>query len=118
MNLDFGKSRLPYLSLIFTVLNNDVVLLLGADGMLKQCEPYQFLPSQAECSWARGYKTFFMLNSVKHEILNAHKYKNIKNYNFLASDKPRMLFFPLINDKKPTIVGILTFMSRKKFMLS
>ena len=26
---------------------------------------------------ARGYKTFFMLNSVEHEILNAHKYKNI-----------------------------------------
>ena len=29
-----------------------------------------------------------------------------------------MLFFPLINVKMPTIVGILTFMSRKKFMLS
>ena len=26
---------------------------------------------------ARGYKTFFMLNSVEHEILNARKYKNI-----------------------------------------
>ena len=25
----------------------------------------------------RGYKTFFMLNSVEYEILNAHKYKNI-----------------------------------------
>ena len=24
----------------------------------------------------RGYKTFFMLNSVEHEILNAHKYKH------------------------------------------
>ena len=23
-------------------------------------------------------KNFFMLNSVEHEILNAHKYKNIK----------------------------------------
>ena len=29
-----------------------------------------------------------------------------------------MLFFPLINVKMPTIVGILTFMSRKNFMLS
>ena len=29
-----------------------------------------------------------------------------------------MLFFLLINVKMPTIVGILTFMSRKKFMLS
>ena len=26
----------------------------------------------------RGYKTFFMLNSAEHEILNAYKYKNIK----------------------------------------
>ena len=60
-----------------------------------------------------------MLNSVEHEILNAHKYKNIMKFSFfLGSDKPRMLFFPLINVKMPTIVGILTFMSRKNFMLS
>ena len=37
---------------------------------------------------------------------------------FLGSDKPRMLFYPLINVKMPTIVGILTFMSRTNFMLS
>ena len=60
-----------------------------------------------------------MLNSVEHEILNAHKYKNIKKFGFfLGSDKPRMLFFVLINVKMPTAVGILTFMSRKNFMLS
>ena len=29
-------------------------------------------------SWPRGYKTFFMLNSAEHEILNTHKYENIK----------------------------------------
>ena len=62
-----------------------------------------------------------MLNSVEHEILKAHtcKYKTIKKSNiFLGSDKPRMLFFPLINVKMPTIVGILTFMNRKNFMLN
>ena len=37
---------------------------------------------------------------------------------FLGLDKPRMLFFPLFNVKMPTIVGILTFISKKKFMLS
>ena len=63
-------------------------------------------------------KLFFMLNSVEHDILNAHKYKNIKKVAFSGSDKPRMLFFPLINVKMPTIVGILTFMSRKHFVLS
>ena len=61
----------------------------------------------------RGYKTFFMLNLVEHGILNAHKYKDITNIGFLGSDKPRMIFFPLINAKMPTFVGILTFMSRK-----
>ena len=29
-----------------------------------------------------------------------------------------MIFLPLINVKMPTVVGILTFMSRKKIMLS
>ena len=36
-------------------------------------------------SWPRGYKTFFMLNSVGHEILNAHKYKNIKKFSFFKA---------------------------------
>ena len=44
--------------------------------------------------------------------------KIARNSSFLGSDKPRMLFFPLINGKMPTIVDILTFMSRKKIMLS
>ena len=68
----------------------------------------------------RGYKTFFMLNSAEHEILNAHKYKTIKKFSFvLGSDKPRMLSFLLINFKMPaTVVGILIFMSRKNFMPS
>ena len=64
-------------------------------------------------------KNIFMLISAEHEILNAHKYKYIKKFSiFLGSDKPRMLFFMLINVKMPTIVGILTFMSKKNFMLS
>ena len=63
----------------------------------------------------RGYKTFSKLNLAEHEILNAQKYKNIKKLSFL---QPRMLFFMLINVKRPTIVGILTFVSRKNFMLS
>ena len=60
-----------------------------------------------------------IVNSVKHEILNAHKYKKYQEiWLLLGSDKPRMPFFLLINVKMPTVVGILTFMSRKKFMLS
>ena len=41
-----------------------------------------------------------------------------RNLALLGSDKPRMLFSPLINVKMPTTVGILTFMNRKNFMLS
>ena len=67
----------------------------------------------------RGYKTFFILSSVEHEILNAHKYENIKkNQHFSGLDKLRMLFFLLINVKMPTNVGIGTFSSRKNFMLN
>ena len=65
-------------------------------------------------------KKKFMLNLAEHEILNAHGYinNNQEIQHFSGSDKPRMLFFLLINVKMPTFVGILTFMSRKKFMLS
>ena len=37
---------------------------------------------------------------------------------FLGSDKSKMLFFPLINVKMPTIVGIITFMRRGKISCS
>ena len=30
-------------------------------------------------SWARGYKTFFMLSSAEHEIYQANKYLNANN---------------------------------------
>ena len=60
-----------------------------------------------------------MLNSAEQEILNARKYNKYQEIQlFPGSDKPRMLFFMLINGKMPIIVGILTFMSRKNFMLS
>ena len=39
-----------------------------------------------------------------------------RNSAVLGSDKPRMLFFPRINVKMPTIVDILTFMGRKNFI--
>ena len=41
---------------------------------------------------ARAYKTFSMLNSAEHEILNAHKYKNIIKFSFLGSDKTSVMY--------------------------
>ena len=71
-------------------------------------------------AWPRGYNFFFMLNSAEHDILNAHKYKNINNSDIFQAQTglARKLFFQLINVKMPTIVGILTFMSRKNFMVT
>ena len=42
--------------------------------------------------WSRGYTTFFVLNSAKHELLTAHKYKiTLNNWNrqvsHLSADK-------------------------------
>ena len=36
---------------------------------------------------ARGYKTVFMLNSAEHEVLNANKYEDIKNFNIYEQEK-------------------------------
>ena len=40
-----------------------------------------------------GYKTFFVLNSVEHEILNAHKYKNIKKFGLFKAQLSLECYF-------------------------
>ena len=52
-----------------------------------------------------------IINLIELEILNAHKYKDMKKFGLGC------YFFPLINVKMPTIVGILTYMSGENFML-
>ena len=59
-----------------------------------------------------------MLNSAEHEILNTRKYNNIKQFSLFRVQIRLECYFSFINVKMPTIVGILTFMSRKNFMLS
>ena len=64
-------------------------------------------------------KLCFMLNPTEHEPSTAHKklkYRNLKK--FLALSLSDVVFIMLINVKMPTIVGILTFMSRINFVLS
>ena len=43
--------------------------------------------------WPRDYKTFFVLNSVEHEILNAHKYKNIKKFGLFKAQLSLECYF-------------------------
>ena len=57
------------------------------------------------------HQLLLLLLVVVLMLINAHKYKNIMEFGFLGSFKPRIVFFPLIHVKMPTIVGILTFMS-------
>ena len=52
-------------------------------------------------SWARGYKTFFVLNSAEHEILNAHKYENIKKFSIFLYQISLQYYFPAKNVKMP-----------------
>ena len=58
-----------------------------------------------------------MLNSTEYRISTAHKTNMLKMTNFFVL-KLSDVFILLINVKMPTIVGILTFMSRINFMLS
>ena len=59
-----------------------------------------------------GYKTFFMLNSAEHEILNAFEYENIKKFSIFQAQITLNASFFLLS------FCILTCMSRKKFKLS
>ena len=64
-------------------------------------------------------KNVFIPTSPEHENLNAHMNKHIKIFiNFQAEISLERYFFLLIDVKMPTTVGILTSMSRKRFMLS
>ena len=51
---------------------------------------------------------------MKFQMLIRINYQEIQP--FSGTDKPRMLFFLLINVKMPTVVGILTIMSRNNLL--
>ena len=60
-------------------------------------------------------KLFFVLNSTEYEISSPHKKYTAEKKEFLAFKLSGIVLIMLINVKMPTIVGILTFMSKKKF---
>ena len=68
--------------------------------------------------WTEVIKLFPCSIQVSKKNSNAHKYKKYQEIQpFFGSDMHRMLFFPLIHAEMPTIVGISTFMNRKKITL-
>ena len=55
------------------------------NNIVPRCVKIYRLNTVQTVFWPRGYKTFFMLNSAEHEILNAHKYKKIKKFSFFQA---------------------------------
>ena len=52
------------------------------------------LPVMVCIIWPQGYKTFTMLSSVEHEILNYHKCKNIEKFSFFRLRSAENAIFP------------------------
>ena len=63
-------------------------------GSLRRTPPEKFGFSEINDQLrARDYKTFFMLISTDHEILNAHEYKNINKFSFFQPQISRECYF-------------------------
>ena len=60
---------------------------------------------------ARGYKTFFMLNSAEHEILSAYKNKNIKKFSIIQAHISLECYVTMQNEimKKKMILIFISF---------
>ena len=66
-----------------------------------------------------GERSGSVLNSTEHDIIShMKKTQMLKTMPFLALKLLKNAFILLINVKMPTIVGILTFMSRINFKFS
>ena len=60
-------------------------------------------------------ETFFMHNSAEHVILNAHKYRNIKNAALFRLRKTWNAFYPALNVKMPTLCWHFNIHEQEKF---
>ena len=63
-------------------------------AVLHVCKVHKELSSPSLSPWAQGYKTFSMLNSAEHEILNAHKFKTIKKFSIYQAQISIEAIFP------------------------
>ena len=68
--------------------------------------------------WPRVIKLFFMFNSTENEISTAHKIKVPISKEVSCFKSLRCCIYHVNNVKMPTIVNIVTFMSRINFVLS
>ena len=66
--------------------------------------------------WGPTLTTFYLIDEERIQIPFIIKYRQIKK--FIALSPSDVISIVLINVKIPTIVGILTFMSRINFVIS
>ena len=87
-------------------------------GLANSVIPDQIAPAEAISPRPEVIKLFSCSTqlSTKFQLLEKLKYRQINK--FLALSLSDVVFIMLINVKMPTLVGILTFVSRINFMLS
>ena len=75
------KLKCRLLQFLFSALRvkfTDCVIIWASDSSHDKAVQQLAAFQVRRGNWAKAHKTFFMLNSVEHEILNAHKYENIR----------------------------------------
>ena len=66
----------------------------------------------------RGYETFFMLNSAKHEMFSANKYENANKLAFSYLLAEKFSCSAMFSKTEFAIISNSRFISRTNFMLS
>ena len=82
---------MAFVSLFQAALQLEEYIFKGKT-LYKSLTPVEKVP--VKLNWGLDYKTFFMLISAGHEILNAHKYKNIKKFSFFQSQISKECHLP------------------------
>ena len=99
----------PFYNVFFFIFTSS----LGRVYVLRVSYPFKAL----QLSSITGPKVIKLFSCSSQLSIKFEKKILKKKWLIFGSDKPRMLFFPLISVKMPTIVGILTFMRWKNFTL-
>ena len=77
---------------------------------------YVYSPFRSGPEVIKRFSCSSQLSTTFQLLMKKLKYRQMKT--FLALSVSDVVFIMLINVKMPTFVGILTFMSRTKFVLS
>ena len=67
--------------------------LVREDTMKQKKREWSWLVPYSGSPGSEVIKTFFVLISVEHEILNAHKYKNIKKFGLVKAQLSLECYF-------------------------